>query len=160
MAPRPPFRIGLISDTHGYFDPAISHHFADVDRILHAGDICSRKVMTRLEELAPLTAVLGNNDFEPDLRDTEVVKLGGSKILIHHIVDPERPLPELDKALTRIRPDIVIFGHTHQFYDQMVRGIRFINPGYSGRKRFNQPRSLAILEGNNSLLELRRIELD
>ena len=31
-------RIGLLSDTHGYFDPAIETHFAHCDEIWHAGD--------------------------------------------------------------------------------------------------------------------------
>ena len=31
-------RIGLLSDTHGYFDPAIEKHFANCDEIWHAGD--------------------------------------------------------------------------------------------------------------------------
>ena len=30
-------RIGLLSDTHGYFDPAIEKNFAHCDEIWHAG---------------------------------------------------------------------------------------------------------------------------
>ena len=32
-------RIGVISDTHNYFDPRIPELFAGADHILHAGDI-------------------------------------------------------------------------------------------------------------------------
>ncbi len=31
-------RIGVISDTHGWVDPAVYEHFAGVDEIWHAGD--------------------------------------------------------------------------------------------------------------------------
>ena len=31
--------IGLLSDTHGYFHPALPEYLADVDLILHAGDV-------------------------------------------------------------------------------------------------------------------------
>ena len=31
--------LGLISDTHGYFDPRLPEVFRGVERILHAGDI-------------------------------------------------------------------------------------------------------------------------
>ncbi|MGI4729198.1 MAG: metallophosphoesterase family protein, partial [Janthinobacterium lividum] len=31
-------KIGLLSDTHSYLDPAVFKHFADVDEIWHAGD--------------------------------------------------------------------------------------------------------------------------
>ena len=32
-------RIGVISDTHNYFDPRVPQLFAGVDHILHGGDI-------------------------------------------------------------------------------------------------------------------------
>ena len=32
-------RIGLLSDTHGFLDDRIKHHFSEVDEIWHAGDI-------------------------------------------------------------------------------------------------------------------------
>jgi predicted phosphodiesterase len=58
--------LGLISDTHGYFDPRLLDVFRGVERILHAGDIGSLDVIERLEAIAPLTAVHGNMD-RPDV---------------------------------------------------------------------------------------------
>ena len=51
----------------------------------------------------------------------------------------------LRRRLAKERPDFVIFGHTHKAFDQTLNGARFINPGYAGRPKFNQPRSVAIL---------------
>ena len=57
-------RIGIISDTHGSLDPRAYAALADCDHIIHAGDIGGPSVLCELETLAPVTAVLGNNDFD------------------------------------------------------------------------------------------------
>ena len=58
-------KIGLLSDTHGWVDPAVYEHFAAVDEIWHAGDAGSIEVITELESFRPLRAVWGNcDDFE------------------------------------------------------------------------------------------------
>ena len=55
-------RIGVMSDTHGWIDPAVYEHFAGVDEIWHAGDAGNLDVITRLEAFRPLRAVWGNID--------------------------------------------------------------------------------------------------
>jgi predicted phosphodiesterase len=55
MNQRSAIRIGVITDTHGLFDPAIRRHFRGVDHILHAGDIGDRSVIEQLEQIAPVT---------------------------------------------------------------------------------------------------------
>ena len=52
--------IGVISDTHGYLDPAVCGLFAGVDLIIHAGDIVDPAILTALEAVAPVVAVAGN----------------------------------------------------------------------------------------------------
>ena len=54
--------IGIISDTHGVFDPKIPGIFKTVSHILHAGDIGDLRVLQQLERIAPVTAVSGNVD--------------------------------------------------------------------------------------------------
>ncbi|HAV64105.1 MAG TPA: YfcE family phosphodiesterase, partial [Verrucomicrobiales bacterium] len=56
-------RIGVISDTHGYLDPKIPALFQGVEHILHAGDIGYASIILELEQIAPVTAVLGNTDI-------------------------------------------------------------------------------------------------
>ena len=56
--------IGLISDTHGRLPDEALAAMADVDHIIHAGDIGGPEILHALEALAPTTAVLGNNDFD------------------------------------------------------------------------------------------------
>ena len=54
--------IGVISDNHGYLDPAVLEHFAGVVHIIHAGDIVDPEILAALETVAPVTAVAGNMD--------------------------------------------------------------------------------------------------
>src|SRR3977135_1721561 len=61
-------RIGVISDTHlPRFAPipaSIWDHFADVELIIHAGDLSLLSVISQLETIAPVVAVQGNVERE------------------------------------------------------------------------------------------------
>ncbi len=139
-------KIGVISDTHNFFDPRIPGLFAGVDHILHAGDIGLPGILSQLEELAPVTAVMGNTD-DPGFRWplTEVAELGGRKVLLHHIVNPRSLEETLEARIQREQPAIVVFGHTHKPFCEKLNGVLFFNPGYAGKSRFGLPRSVAIL---------------
>ena len=86
-------KIGVISDTHDYLDARIPELFEGVEHILHAGDIGLAWVILQLKNIAPVTAVLGNNDAGLSFKETELVELGQFKFLIHHIVDVRCPPP-------------------------------------------------------------------
>jgi putative phosphoesterase len=138
-------KIGVISDTHNFFDPRIRTLFTGVEHILHGGDIGLPWVIMELESIAPVTAVLGNNDAGLDFKETEVIQLGGRKFLVHHIVDVHRPSDVVKRRITREIPDVVVFGHSHKPFNEVVDKTLYFNPGYAGKPRFGQPRSVAIL---------------
>ncbi len=64
--------IGVVSDTHGYYDPVLDDLFAGAAHIVHAGDVNDPATLARLRRLAPLTAVAGNTD-RPDPLDRSAV---------------------------------------------------------------------------------------
>jgi putative phosphoesterase len=138
-------KIGVISDTHGHLDPKVFDIFKGVDRILHGGDIGPPVLILELEEIAPVTAVLGNNDLGMNFRETEVVALGDRTALVHHIVNPHRLVDPVAERIRKARPNIVVFGHTHQVFNETIEGTLFLNPGYAGKPRFAMPRSVAVL---------------
>jgi len=138
--------IGLISDTHGRLDPRVHQIFAGVDRILHAGDVCGGLIIPELENIAPVTAVSGNCDHDPLLRPLEVVVVGGLKFLLHHIVRFEDRYAEVFASVQRVKPDVVLFGHTHQPCDVTRDKVRFLNPGSITEGRRGSPRSVATLD--------------
>ena len=139
-------RIGVISDTHNYFDPRIPQLFAGVDHILHGGDIGLPAILLELEQIAPVTAVAGNTD-DPGFhyRLTEVVELASRRFLLQHIVNPRSLAEPIRTRITRERPDVVVFGHTHKPFRETIDGALFFNPGYAGKSRFGMERSVATL---------------
>ena len=138
-------KLGIISDTHGYLDPKVFKLFAGVEHVLHAGDIGFASIILELEEIAPVTAVLGNNDSGLPLKETEVVELAARKFLVHHIVYPQSPSERAKNRIAREQPDVVVFGHSHKRFCETIGGILFFNPGYSGKPKFGVERSVAIL---------------
>src|SRR4051812_23746500 len=138
-------KIGVISDTHDYFDPRIPELFEEVEHIIHAGDVGSIEILKQLEEIAPVIAVSGNTDSMLPLKETEIFELGRAKFLLQHILQP-RVHPELlQLTIIREQPDMVVFGHTHKPYNEKIRGIHYFNPGYAGKTRFGLERSVALL---------------
>ena len=137
-------KIGLISDTHGYFDPRIPELFDGVDHILHAGDIGLPALILELEQIAPVTAVLGNNDADLDFKETEVIQFDRHRFLLHHIVDVTHPAEAIQRRIEREQPDVVVFGHTHRPFCQGIGRTLYLNPGYAGKPRFGLARSVAV----------------
>jgi putative phosphoesterase len=139
-------KIGVISDTHNFLDPKVAELFHGVDHILHGGDVGNYSILLGLEQIAPVTAVLGNTD-DPGFgyRLTEHVELAGRRFLVHHIVNPHSLSDEFRSTLRVAQPHVVIFGHTHKPFAQKMSGILFFNPGYAGKPRFDYGRSVALL---------------
>ncbi len=138
-------RIGILSDTHGHLDRKIPDLFKGVDHILHAGDIGLPWLILELEDIAPVTAVLGNTDTGLEFKETEVVEVDGRKFLLHHIFDLKAPDEKIKRRIIRENPDVVVFGHTHKRFCETVGQTRYFHPGYAGQPRFRLARSVAIL---------------
>ena len=163
MKQRRAIRIGVIADTHGLFDPAIRRHFRGVDHILHAGDIGDQSVIEQLEQIAPVTAVSGNvDDDEENVFPSEAaIELAGPRIAIRHILYEGGKLTKEGRAfLDRDRPDICVFGHTHQPKTEWLGKTLLFNPGSAGPKRFKLPRGVGILVLTKQGIVPRHILLD
>jgi putative phosphoesterase len=138
-------KIGVIADTHGYLDPQVAPLFAGVDRIIHAGDIGPARIIAELGQIAPVTAVLGNNDAGLGYAGTAVLQFGGRKFLVHHLMNPQALTEAMQQRLEQERPDVVIFGHTHRLFQERIGPMLFLNPGYAGKPRANLSRSVALV---------------
>jgi len=153
-------KIGVISDTHDFLDPRIMELFRGVDHIIHAGDVGMQIIIFELEQIAPTTAVLGNTDMGNPLKLTELVTLGDLKFLVQHIVNPYALEEKLQARLTRSRPEVVVFGHTHKAFNEVIGGVRFFNPGYAGRPKYATARSVAILHCTGKHIRTEMIPLE
>ncbi len=143
-------RVGLVADTHDFYDPQLDRVLAGCDLIVHAGDVAREPVLSALRRLAPVRAVRGNNDLGPfgeSLPETAVVELDGVRALVIHDVGARgRPAPAARRAIVAAAPDLVVHGHSHRPGHALVDGVLFLNPGSAGRRRFSLPRSAAVLE--------------
>ena len=152
--------IGVISDTHGFFDDRIPELFSGVDLILHAGDVGGPQILDNLSLVAPVVAVRGNVDEEDacaSLPESIQVVTAGFTLFMTHILY----LPEQGPA-TNIpypAPDVVIFGHSHQQCHENRDGVLHLNPASAGPQRFSNPRSVSLISATPNILEARFIDL-
>jgi putative phosphoesterase len=142
-------KVGVIADTHGMLRPEVFDVLAEVDHILHAGDVGDVDLLLELETIAPVTAVYGNTDgFDVRERCPQVARLEleGQRVAVTHGDQYGSPQPD---NLREAFPDteIIVYGHTHrpflELYDYLVT---VLNPGSAGRARFGIPPSVGILD--------------
>lgn len=134
--------VGIIADTHGIIRQKALEALKESDIIIHAGDIGKIDVINALETIAPVYAIKGNNDkgkWSNRYPETEVVEINGTRIYVLH------DIKEMDLDPKREGFDIVIHGHSHMFSKRIYNDTLYINPGGSGRKRFNLPLTVALL---------------
>ena len=142
--------IGVVSDTHGFYDPRVPLLLVGVEHILHAGDIGSGQIIEQLSEIAPVTAVRGNNDREgpeSEFPEVETLELGGCRIYLTHIVKVPKEWDDAGLApYLEHRADAVVFGHSHFAFHEQRDGLTFFNPGAAGKRRFKVVPSIGLLE--------------
>jgi putative phosphoesterase len=135
--------IGLISDTHGLLRDAAIEALRGSQLIIHAGDIGKAEIVTKLQQLAPVTAVKGNIDKEAwasHLPATAIVEAGSAIIYVLHDIQEL----DLDPAAAGIH--IVVSGHSHKPSHTERSGVIYINPGSAGPRRFQLPVTVARLD--------------
>jgi putative phosphoesterase len=150
------FTIGILSDTHGYYDERIAEHFGNCDEIWHAGDVGSYEVIVRLSRIAPVVAVYGNIDGT-DIRSRYPLHQRGIRedldIWMTHIGGyPGRYDTRVKPSIYENPPGLFISGHSHilKIMPDKKSGFLHINPGAAGRNGMHRVRTLVrigILDG-------------
>ncbi len=141
--------IGILSDTHAYWDDRYAIHFAHCDEIWHAGDIGSEDIIDRLEQVAPVVrAVYGNVDggtLRQRFKAMEIFTTEGVKVVLTHIGGyPGRYAPGIAARLDLSRPQLLVCGHSHilKVIPDRARSLLTINPGAAGRQGWQRVRTL------------------
>lgn len=166
--------IGIISDTHGIFEPRFMDFFADCDEIWHAGDFGGGySTAAAIAEFKPLVGVVGNCDERGLMYDYPVYKYfqrEGLNILMTHIGGyPGHYDIHARQLIDRYRPDVFVCGHSHilrVMRDERIKSasgkdMLVINPGAAGLQGFHIIRTairLKITEKELSDLEVLNIE--
>ena len=124
-------RICILSDTHNLLRDEVKAELAAADIILHAGDINSITVLQTIKQYGKLYAVRGNNDnkLAEYLPKTLSVTIEGINFfIVHNKLDIPKYLKDID---------IVIYGHSHKYEEEVINGILYLNPGSCGKRRFD-----------------------
>lgn len=145
-------RIGIISDTHGFWDDKYETYLGDMDEIWHAGDIGTTELADRFEAMRPVfRAVCGNCDGgDLRLRYPEKLrfKCEDADVLIKHIGGyPGHYDRSVFGTLMASPPQLFVAGHSHILkvqYDRTL-GLLHINPGAAGIQGWQRDRTLVRL---------------
>lgn len=122
----------ITSDIHGHKErlrevmkkhPDIKHH-------INAGDMCLPVEFFEQDVIS----VKGNNDFFLDLPYARLLAIEDLNIwLTHgHLERVKMGMEALISKAISHQADLCVFGHTHQRYLNIIKGIIFINPGALG----------------------------
>lgn len=143
-----PLTIGVISDTHLYARrgtelpaPVLDlFRRADAGLLVHLGDANTRAVLERLAEVAPLLAVVGNND-DPELQFTlpfSVRFTVGSFSFGAIHGHGGRTARDVARRRFAGKVDCALFGHSHKPLIETVDGTVFFNPGSATERRWSE----------------------
>lgn len=159
-------KIGLISDTHGYWDNAYEKYFSECDQIWHAGDIGNISIMDKLNKISTTKGVYGNIDdhiIRSEYPENLFFEIDGVSFWITHIGGkPFKYNKKTYNILKSKKPNVFICGHSHICKVMMDKkiGTLYINPGAAGKVGFHKVRTLIrfiILKGK--IINLEVIEL-
>lgn len=153
-------RIGLISDIHGILRPEVFELFAEVDRILFAGDAGRIEPIEDLRTIAPIDAVWGNVDgseIRAVTRESVEIEVEGVRFAVTH---GHRVDPRYELLLDRFpAADVIVHGHTHRPAVRRVGARWIVNPGAASSGRGGSPPSLAIATVRERRVEFLHLEL-
>jgi uncharacterized protein len=147
-------RVVVLADTHITGSgadrlPALAWELLrNADAILHAGDVVAAPFLDELRALAPVHAVLGNNDdaLVGLLPEALELELAGVRIAMVH--DSGARKGRERRMHSRFpEADVVIFGHSHIPWDAPGAGDQWLfNPGSATQRRRQPHRTFGVLE--------------
>lgn len=146
-------KAAVLSDTHGLLRPEVLETITGCDVIIHGGDINKQEVLDKLQQIAPVYAVRGNNDKEwaEQIPKTLTISIEDCQIfVVHNKKDVPKDLGDADA---------VIFGHSHKYFEQTIGGRLWLNPGSCGKRRFDQEITFAMMTVEGKEIEVEKIEI-
>ncbi|MEO7039168.1 MAG: metallophosphoesterase [Candidatus Elarobacter sp.] len=164
--------IGVVSDTHfprfGRTLPrALERGLrrAQVERILHLGDMTDVLAVPLFEAIAPFDAVAGNNDGAEirarfgrrKIVTVEQVRIG----MVHGDGSGSTTKDRAVAAFEGEAVDVILFGHSHRPWIGCEGRVLVANPGSPTDKRMNPSYSYAVLtiDGGDARIALEHYAL-
>lgn len=146
-------KIGIISDTHGLLRPNVIEILKTCDCIIHAGDFDRAQILDELWPLASMYAVRGNNDFwARELQRSLSFEIEGVKFFLVH--------DKADVAWNLGDTNVVIFGHSHKYFNEMIDGRLWLNPGSCGHRRFGGEATMVVMTADKGKYKIEKIVVE
>jgi uncharacterized protein len=136
-------KVGILSDTHGYLNPALFAFFKDCDEIWHAGDWGNIETYNQLKSFKPLRSVWGNidgRDIRIEMSEILQFEIEELKVCMLHIGGyPSHYSPQFKNCLLSYTPNIMVCGHSHILKVMKDKDLNLMhfNPGAAGIKGFH-----------------------
>ena len=148
-------KIAVVADTHSRkIPPQLLEELSAVDCIVHAGDFCSLKDLEIFKRIKKeFKAVYGNMD-EPEVKQSLpeqlIFNIEGIGVGVYHGAGPaQQVLESVESKFKNEKVDVIIFGHSHQPFNQMRKNVLFFNPGSPNDTIFAPYLSYGIIEIKN-----------
>jgi putative phosphoesterase len=154
-APVAKIKIGVISDTHipkqaDQLPQELLDELAKFDFIIHAGDFEDIDTLKSLQKINHVIAVSGNMDpkeVKDQLKNKEIINVDHHKVgVIHGWGDPHKIAQIVLQEFKNDGVQCVVFGHSHQAFNEVIDGILMFNPGSPTDTIFAHFKSYGILE--------------
>ena len=151
-------KIVVCSDNHGNRKviEKILYDNQDSDYYFHLGDSEMKQ-----DDLKPFISVKGNIDYDYSLPTDRVIDIESHSFYLTHSNYYAADIDLMANAAKLNGCDVVLFGHTHDFYHQTVKGIKFINPGSCKLNRSSDKPTYALIRINDdNTIDVDKIELE
>jgi len=145
-------QIGVISDTH-LSNPTEKLYqlmdtvFADVDLILHAGDLTSHTVLDAFgdKKVVAVTGNMDHVDVTSRLATKEIIKAKAFQIGLIHGWGAGGDIEDRIMEIF-LNVDVIVYGHTHKAVNHIKNGVLLFNPGaFSGSFPLGKNPSVGLL---------------
>lgn len=142
-------KLYVLSDSHGsrFALEAFLLQAKGADAIAHLGDYTWDARFLAQQVQVPFYSIRGNGDFggEPaelriQLAETDIWMTHG------HLYSVKRDLLRLQYKAEELRPQLVLFGHTHEPLIEYSNSIYYVNPGSLARPRSGENATYAVIE--------------
>lgn len=140
-------KIGLISDTHCYFDDKLKKFLEPVDTIWHAGDFGNLETLDAISKFKPMKGVFGNCDdyiIRMAVPEVQIFTVEEIKVVMMHIGGyPGRYSWQAQQYIQSEKPDLFVCGHSHilKIINDKKYNLLAINPGAAGIQGFHNVRT-------------------
>jgi putative phosphoesterase len=146
------YQVFVLADTHNKMPQKVADLARDANEIWHLGDVCDPGVLEELRLMGPpVTWVRGNCDWNFEWPLVVDLTRNGTHFRLQHIPPSPRRPPE--------GCDVFLHGHTHVPRDEIIGGVRFLNPGCVTRPNRGAPPSVAWLTITNDNVDWRLVPL-